>query len=273
MSEVSSVAQIGPWPWPRLVAHRGGGSLAPENTIGALRVGLQYGYRAVELDAMLPADDIAVLMHDPKFGRTVRGAGRVIDRSAHELVQLDAGAWHSPAFVGERVPLLKDALQFCRTHSIWPNIEIKPVPGHEERTGRIVAREIAAFYADAIRPGGDRAEKIDRRVPLLSSFSETALDAARREAPDVPRGLLVDVVAPDWRSALDRLGCASLHANHANVTRETVQQVKAGGFWLFCFTVNKLHRAREILEWGVDAFCTDRIDRIAPDLAGQPRTE
>jgi len=33
------------------------------------------------------------------------------------------------------------------------------------------------------------------------------------------------------------------------------------------YTVNQPLRARELLSWGVDAICTDRIDTIGPDFA------
>jgi glycerophosphoryl diester phosphodiesterase len=45
--------------------------------------------------------------------------------------------------------------------------------------------------------------------------------------------------------------------------------VKASGAWLFCYTVNDPARARALLHWGVDAFCTDRIDLIGPDFAAK----
>lgn len=32
------------WPYPRIVAHRGGGKLAPENTLAAIDVGARYGH-------------------------------------------------------------------------------------------------------------------------------------------------------------------------------------------------------------------------------------
>ena len=40
--------------------------------------------------------------------------------------------------------------------------------------------------------------------------------------------------------------------------------MKAEGFGLFCYTVNTPECARELFAWGVDAFCTDRIDLIGP---------
>ena len=35
------------WPYPRIVAHRGGGKLAPENTLAAIDVGAKYGHKTV----------------------------------------------------------------------------------------------------------------------------------------------------------------------------------------------------------------------------------
>jgi glycerophosphoryl diester phosphodiesterase len=44
--------------------------------------------------------------------------------------------------------------------------------------------------------------------------------------------------------------------------------VRAAGYGLFCYTVNEPGRARMLLDWGVDAFCTDRIDLFGADLGG-----
>src|SRR6185436_5164415 len=48
------------WPFPRFVAHRGGGWLAPENTLAAMRVGYAHGYRMVEIDVRLSGDGTLV---------------------------------------------------------------------------------------------------------------------------------------------------------------------------------------------------------------------
>lgn len=257
-----------PWPWPRVLAHRGAGTLAPENTLAALRVGYERGFRAVEFDAMAPLDDVAVLMHDPTLERTTGAVGAVTARRADELARLDAGAWHSAPFTQEPVPSLDRALEFCRSHSIWPNVEIKPAPGHERRTGTIVAQGVARAYADVIGQGGGAAKRPDARVPLLSSFSEDALVTARAAVAALPRALLIDEVPDDWQSRLERLGAVSLNTNHQRLTAAVARTIKQAGYWLFCYTVNEPERGRELLAWGVDAFCTDRIDLIGPDFAG-----
>ncbi|MGB9107283.1 MAG: glycerophosphodiester phosphodiesterase family protein, partial [Telluria sp.] len=62
------------------------------------------------------------------------------------------------------------------------------------------------------------------------------------------------------------VGAVAIHANHRHLTRQQAVDVKAAGFGLFCYTVNDPARARVLLAWGVDAFCTDRIDLIGPDF-------
>ncbi|HRE13822.1 MAG TPA: glycerophosphodiester phosphodiesterase family protein, partial [Usitatibacteraceae bacterium] len=66
---------MNPWPYPRLFAHRGGGSHAPENTLAAVRLGLSLGYRACEFDVKLSADGEPWLMHDSTLERTSDGRG------------------------------------------------------------------------------------------------------------------------------------------------------------------------------------------------------
>jgi glycerophosphoryl diester phosphodiesterase len=250
-----------------VLAHRGGGALAPENTLAAIRTGLAHGFRAVEFDAMLPADETPILMHDATLTRTARVEGKVAEWSAARLRQLDVGSWYSAQFAGEPVPTLADALAFCRGHGIWPNVEIKPAPGREGPTGAAVARETARSYADVLVPGSEPAGEVDPRLPLLSSFSRAALLAAREAVPELPRGWLVDQVPRRWHVEIEALGCVSLHTDHEYLSADLARAVRASGFWLFCYTVNDRERARELLSWGVDAFCTDRIDLIGPDFA------
>lgn len=245
------------WLFPRIVAHRGGGTLAPENTLAALRCGLAHGFRAVEFDVMLSADSIPILMHDPRFGRTVRGSGSVAGTTAQALAAMDAGAWFGAEFAGEPVPTYVQAIRFCKENGIWMNVEIKPVPGFDVQTGRVVAELTQAWFANDTTAA----------LPLFSSFSFDALMAAKQAAPGIPRGYLTDTIEGDWHDRLQALGATALHTNHKHLTPALAQAVKQAGYGLFCYTVNTPKRAREILGWGVDAFCTDRIDLIAPDLA------
>jgi glycerophosphoryl diester phosphodiesterase len=247
------------WPWPKILAHRGGGVLAPENTLAGLQCGLEYGFHAVEFDVMLSRDEVPILMHDPVFGRTVAGSGQVAQTDAHDLLQMDAGAWfrgaNGESFQGEKVPSFAQVLAFCQANGIWMNIEIKPSPGFEVRTGEVVAQHAWAWFRHRPTDGW----------PLLSSFSVPALAAAQQVAPLLPRGLLMDQVdTPDWLKQAHALQAVALHTNQKTMTASLAQAVKQTGLGLFCYTVNQPERARQLFEWGVDGFCTDRIDLIGP---------
>ncbi|MCH8620905.1 glycerophosphodiester phosphodiesterase [Undibacterium sp. TS12] len=247
------------WPYPKVIAHRGAGILAPENTLAAMRCGQEHGFAAVEFDVMLSKDGVPVLMHDPEFGRTVTGSGRVADTLAVDLQAMDAGGWLDEKFRGEPVPLYADIVKFCRQHGIWMNVEIKPVPGVEVETGRVVAELTQQLFADV-------AVVDTSHLPLFSSFSKAALMAAKQAAPHIARGFLMDKVTSDWKVNLQELAAKALHTNHKHLTAGTAREVKDAGYGLFCYTVNTPKRATEILHWGVDAFCTDRLDLIPADF-------
>ncbi|MBC3872799.1 glycerophosphodiester phosphodiesterase [Undibacterium flavidum] len=246
------------WPYPKVVAHRGGGSLAPENTLTAMQCGLDYGFRAVEFDVMLSKDGVPVLMHDPDFGRTVAGTGSVATTLAQDLLQMDAGSWFDPRFAQVHVPTYEAVFLFCQAHQIWMNVEIKPAPGFEQETGRVVASLTQKLLVDC----GAKAIP-----PLFSSFSFEALEFAKEAAPEIARGYLIDEFQSDWHDALRTLEAVALHTNQKHLTPEWAKEIKSAGYGLFCYTVNVAERGREILAWGVDGFCTDRIDLISADFA------
>jgi glycerophosphoryl diester phosphodiesterase len=257
-----------PWPYPRVLAHRGGGAFAPENTIAAIRVGRQRGFHAVEFDVTLSADTEPVLLHDPTLNRTTGATGQVGERSWAELARLDAGSWFSPDFAGERIPHLSQAIDFCRAHQVWINAEIKPATGTERHTGEKVAQTLADGFADRLAradaPLG--ADATDPHLPLLSSFSTEALAAALAVAPALPRGLLCRRIPRNWREQLQHLQCVALHCDQRYLDEAAIRAVHEAGYWVFAYTVNDHSRALRLARWGLDALCTDRLDRIEPTL-------
>src|SRR6266446_7771444 len=98
-----------PWPYPRVVGHRGGGALAPENTLAAIRGAAAMGFGGVEFDVMLSADRVPVLIHDETLERTTDGRGETSATPYAKLASLDAGAWFGTEFRGERVPSFEQA--------------------------------------------------------------------------------------------------------------------------------------------------------------------
>ena len=235
-------------PLPRWFAHRGGGTLAPENTLAGIRLAARMGFRAVEFDVMLSADGTPVLIHDETLTRTTNGHGLVCETPDTVLFSLDAGN-------GERILRLAEAAALCHQHGLLANVEIKPAAGHELQTAEVVVRQCAELWRDA----GAQL--------LISSFSLAALEIARDLAPDIRRGLLWDEVPADWQEAAHRLQAFSLHCNGAHLADDVLLEAQAREMPILCYTVNSPQQAENLLARGVSALFTDRLDLFSPETA------
>jgi len=239
------------WPYPRWVAHRGAGKLAPENTLAAFRLGARYGYRMFECDVKLSADEVPFLLHDATLERTTNGQGIAGQLSWAELSRLDAGSWHSRAYAGEPIASLEAVARYCLGNGFALNIEIKPTPGVEALTGALVADAAARLWAHA---------PAETMAPLLTSFSPDALEAAQSAQPELPRGLLLEQLWTGWLETALRLGCVAVVCNQALWDESSVRQARSAGLRMSSYTVNDEWAAERLLALGTDAIITDRVD-------------
>ena len=255
-----TVVTFNNWPYPRWIAHRGAGDLAPENTLAAFRLGASHGYRMFECDVKLSADGVPFLMHDATLQRTTNGLARLGsaasmvggDHPWGALSQLDAGSWHSRAYAGEPLPSFEAIARYCLASGYFLNIEIKPTPGLERQTGEAVAQHAARLWQGAAVP------------PLLTSFKPDALDAARQAEPGLPRGLLLHSLPKGWREIAVELECVAVICNHALWDKASVAQARDAGLRTLSYTVNDEWAAQRLLDLGTDTIITDRVDLFAP---------
>ncbi len=237
-------------PLPAVIGHRGAAGLAPENTLAGFREAARRGAKWVEFDVHLSADGVPVLMHDDTLDRTTNDTGPIDGRNLSDLRILDAGCWFHDRFTGEGVPSLEETMALLAVLGLGANVEIKPSPGREAATGHAVARMLREAWPAALPP------------PLVSSFAEPALAAARDVAPHIARGLLIRSVAGLWAKSMHELGCATLHCNHRKLNRDRVAEVRRAGYPLLTYTVNDRRRAETLLDWGATSVITDRPDRM-----------
>ena len=243
------------WPYPRWIAHRGAGRLAPENTLAAFRVGASHGFRAFECDVKLSADGVPFLLHDAALDRTTDGNGPAGALDWGRLSRLDAGRWHGRAFVGEPLPSLEAIARWCVANGHALDLEIKPSPGHEHETGGVVAEAAARHFAGTALP------------PLLTSFRPDALAAAREAAPGLPRGLLLDTLRDGWLDEALALGCGAVVTHFALMDAALCQRLHDRGLAALVYTVNDPAEAIRQHALGIDGIVTDAVDRFAPGRA------
>ena len=135
------------------------------------------------------------------------------------------------------------------------NIEIKPTPGVEEHTGRVVAEHAQRLWAGAAVP------------PLLSSFRPEALAGARATAPELPRALLVDALWDGWFEVAQQLGCVAVVSNHKLMDAALIAQLHGHGLRALVYTVNEPDDVQRLMSLGIDGIITDAVDRFSPASA------
>lgn len=241
-----------PWPYPRWIAHRGAGLLAPENTMAAFREGARHGYTAFETDVKLSADGVPFLLHDKTLQRTTAERGIAGERTWSELSRIDAGAWHGRRFAGEPIPSLQALAAFVRANGYFADLEIKPTPGLELDTGRVVAAEAARLWQGESVP------------PFLSSFKVDALAGARESAPQLPRTLLIDKFWDGWLEAAQALGCVAVITAYHMMDADLLARLHGAGLRGLVYTVNDPAEVARQLALGIDGIITDAVDKLSP---------
>jgi len=238
---------------PSVIGHRGAAAHAPENTLAGFRAARALRCRWIECDVRLTADNALVVCHDDQLDRTTDGRGRISRTSLAAVRGLDAGSWFGAGFVGEPVPTLDQALMLCRDIGLGANIEIKAEGRRGPPTAAAVADCLATFTGD---------------LPpiLISSFLPEAVAEAAALMPAVPRGMLWRKIPRNWATVAQRLGCATIHCGHADLTGKLAADIVAADFPLLCYTVNDAVRARQLFDWGVASVFSDAPDIIAGAL-------
>ncbi len=237
---------------PRIVAHRGGSALAPENTLAAVRNAVRLGADAVEVDVLRSRDGYLVAHHDERLTRTAGVAQAVWELDLEDLRRLDVGRSFGAAVAGERIPTLEEvAAEIPAGMGLIADFK------HGEERFPGLTRQVAEF-ARAFGPS---------RFSVLSIQHAFALGVAEQQAGVLP--LFTYRVPPATDEALRALRdlpglvgfAASMRALSAGMlvaARETARQV-------YLFTPNTPTELGVALGIGADAVITDRID-LALDL-------
>lgn len=235
---------------PRLIGHRGAAASAPENTLAGLRKAHADGATWVEFDVKLTADGVPILMHDDRLGRTTNGEGRVAETAADMIATLDAGGWFGAEFAGELVPTLRAALELAAELGLGINIELKPCPGRAKETADVALTMVGEVWPDTLPE------------PLVSSFDQTALAAARAIKPNLPRGFLCTRVPRNWPALLERFACQTLNVSNRWISSKHIERALAVDVPVLVYTVNDPKRARKLLSAGVTSIFTDEVGKM-----------
>jgi glycerophosphoryl diester phosphodiesterase len=224
---------------PFVLGHRGARHAAPENTLAAFELALREGADGIELDVRLDGSGRVIVLHDPTLKRVTNGAERrhAEDISSSELAQLDVGR-------GERVPLLRDVLDWARDHGQRVNVELK----HDVRNRGLLLEQVAHVVSHMALP-----------TLIFSSFYPYFVWWLSRHLPKLPRAWLVHdkQYLLKYARGARLIGANAVHPQHTLVTPARIARAHRAGNLCNVWTVNDGPRARALAELGVDAIISD----------------
>jgi glycerophosphoryl diester phosphodiesterase len=233
-------------PRPLVFAHRGGGALAPENTLAAFDNGLRLGADGLELDVHLSRDGVVVVHHDVTLDRTTTLQGPIAARTATELERAS-------------VPALDAVITRHRDARVI--IELKAdTPA------------LAAAVVDVVR----HADALDR--VCVGAFERGVLRTVRALEPRVATSAAREEVR--WALYRSWVRWPVRHVGYAGyqvpevagstrvVSPRFVDYAHRAGLGVQVWTVDTEADARRLLAWDVDALITDRPDIIVPLVRG-----
>jgi glycerophosphoryl diester phosphodiesterase len=257
----------------RYVAHRGGASQWPENSLTAFRNAIALGARILELDVHLTADAQVAVIHDATLDRTTSGTGRVAACTGADLARARLRG-HDGALTEDHVPTLDEVLALAGPSEVALLVEVKtpgPAVRYEARGDRVTAVP-GPRYPGLERRVLDllRAAGVAERT-FVMAFNPAVLAEIRALAPAQPTTLLVDRhhVEQSGARAADTVAWARdaqasfLGLHYSLCDAAVVEAAHRAAIAVGVFTVNDEATMRRLAGLGVDVIISDRADLVA----------
>ena len=191
----------------KVVCHKGANHQAPENTLAAARLCVEWGVDYIEIDVHTSKDGVFYIFHGPNLQRTTNGVGWIGGYTAQEIDNLDAGSWFSPEFAGEQVPRLEPFLHWIKAKArVFFDVK-NADPRRLAELVRGVGLQDECFFWSADPEWMQQLHAIDPRLALKVNI-ETVLDVlpAKREFDARIVEVSPENVTPDLLAACRRMG-------------------------------------------------------------------
>jgi glycerophosphoryl diester phosphodiesterase len=247
---------------PRMavVAHRGASLDAPENTLDAIRVAVEYGADLVEVDVRQTRDGTLVLMHDSTVKRTTnaervlrkRRSWKVKDFTYREIRRLDAGSGFGRHYRKVRVPRLEQVLELLEGTGTGLLLEVKSPEKYPKIGSRI--SKVFDSRPQWLRPG---------RL-VVASIDWDFVKAYKHGNPGVTVGV---IGRPDYRSLPKVARYADMvNPEFSSVDGRYVRRVRTLGMAMYGWTVDERVDMRRLRKIGVDGVVTNRPAMVVASL-------
>jgi glycerophosphoryl diester phosphodiesterase len=245
-----------------VIAHRGGRSLGPENTLYTYRRAVDLGVDVLEIDVHLTHDNRLAVIHDKTVDRTTNGSGTVESLKLADLQKLDAAyRWSADgenpfSLRGKGIKIPSLAEVFKEFPRMRINIEIKdPKPAALNSLCRTI-----------------KDHNMSQKV-IIASFSAGALKKFRAICPAVATSAGASEAI--WFYSLQKVHMESAYTPNAQalqvpekygdqriVNKRFIEAAHARNVRVQVWTINDIDSMKRLLKHGVDGIMTDYPQKL-----------
>ena len=239
-------------PYPRICAHRGFKTIAPENSLPAFGAAIALGADEIEFDVRFTADGVPISIHDDVLERVSDGKGFVGEKTFEELLKLDFGAKKAEQFRGLKILKVEDILAKFPRQTVY-NIHIKSVPGEP-------------FSRENLQKIVDLLEKYDCTEYAYFMGEPEVLEAALEIAPHIRRCMSAGSTEETKYAIVERAiqwKCHKVQFYKPCITQEMVDKAHANNLICNVFWSDDPIEAENYLKMGMDTILANDYFQIA----------
>ena len=236
--------------YPRLCAHRGFSTAAPENSMPAFGAAVALGADEIEFDIWSTSDGVLVSSHDSTLERVSNGSGKIYEHTYAELCELDFGYKYSDTYKGLKIPTFEEILQKFAGRTIM-NIHVKIWDIGAENP---MIEQIVALI---------RKYDCEKHVYFMTT-NDRIIKQVMEYAPDIPICVGWDG-NHDPMSMVDRaisLGAYKVQLFKPYFNQETVDKAHAHGILCNVFWADDPDEARKYIDMGIDTILTNDFLKV-----------
>ena len=238
-------------PYPRICAHRGFNTIAPENSMPAFGAAVAMGAEEIEFDLWATKDGEIVSCHDSTLDRVSDGTGKICDYTYEELLNFDFGIKYSEKFKGLKILKFEDILKKFACHTIM-NIHIKTENNQCEYEADLLNKIIALI------------DKYDcRKYVYFMSGNDNLLRLASELAPDICRCVGGGDAPFDMVERALKYNCKKIQLVKGKFNQEMIDKAHKNGIICNVFWSDDVKEAKEFIEMGIDTILTNDYNLIS----------
>ncbi len=234
-------------PYPRVCAHRGFNTIAPENSLAAFGAAVAMGAEEIEFDLWFTKDGEVVSIHDSTLDRVSNGTGKIWDYTLAELRALDFGSKGGAQFAGIKIPTFEEILKKFACHCVM-NIHLKTEGAKPEYLDKVVAL----------------IQKYDcEKYVYFMTGKDALLARLQAEYPQIARCCGGGDGKWEIVERAIRYGCQKVQLVKGYFNQEMIDRAHENGILCNVFWSDDAEETEAFLDMGIDVILTNDYHRIA----------